>query len=58
MRQADLLPAGDKVIVISYASYDERELDASSLVVVHVDERKRIVGVDSDPEVLLSEVPS
>lgn len=58
MRQADLLPAGDKVIVVSYASYDERELDASSPVVVHVDERKRIVGVDSDPEVLLSEVPS
>jgi aspartate 1-decarboxylase len=29
-----------------------------SPVVVHVDERNRIVAVDSDPEVLLSEVSS
>jgi aspartate 1-decarboxylase len=53
---ARLVRPGDKVIVVSYASYDERELDASSPVVVHVDGRNRIVAVDSDPEVLLSEV--
>ena len=55
---ARLVRPGDKVTVVPYASYDERELDASSPVVVHVDERNRIVGVDSNPEVLLSEVPS
>src|ERR671910_656215 len=53
---ARLVRPGDKVIVVSYASYDERELDASSPVVVHADGRNRIVAVDSDPEVLLSEV--
>ena len=53
---ARLVRPGDKVIVVSYASYDERELDASSPVVVHVDGRNRIVAVDSDPEVVLSEV--
>jgi aspartate 1-decarboxylase len=55
---ARLVRPGDKVIVVSYASYDDREVDAASPVVVHVDERNRIVAVDSDPEVLLSEVTS
>lgn len=49
---------GDKVIVVSYAGYDERELDASWPVVVHVGEDNRTVGVDSDFEVLLGEVSS
>jgi len=53
---ARLVRPGDKVIVVSYASYAERELDASSPVVVHVDDDNRTVAVDSDPEVLLSEV--
>jgi aspartate 1-decarboxylase len=55
---ARLVRPGDKVIAVSYASYDDREVDAASPVVVHVDERNRIVAVDSDPEVLLSEVTS
>jgi aspartate 1-decarboxylase len=55
---ARLVRPGDKVIVVSYASYEERELDACSPVVVHVDEDNGIVGVDSAPEVLLSEVSS
>jgi aspartate 1-decarboxylase len=55
---ARLVRPGDKVIVVSYAGYDERELAASSPVVVHVDEGNRIVAVDSEPEVLLAEVSS
>jgi aspartate 1-decarboxylase len=55
---ARLVRPGDKVIAVSYASYDDREVDAASPVVVHVDERNRIVAVDSDPEVLLTEVTS
>lgn len=49
-----LANVGDRVIVASYASYDEAELESHSPVVVHVDEDNRIVEVDSHPEVLLS----
>jgi aspartate 1-decarboxylase len=49
-----LANVGDKVIVASYAGYDERELDAYAAVVVHVDEENRTVEVDSRPEVLLA----
>jgi len=51
---ARLVSEGDKVIVCSYAAYDDAELDAYSPVVVHVDEANRTVAVDSSPEVLLS----
>jgi hypothetical protein len=50
---ARLVSEGDKVIVASFASYDERDLEAYAPVVVHVDDRNRIVRVDSHPEVLL-----
>jgi aspartate 1-decarboxylase len=50
---ARLVSEGDKVIVVSYGSYDDRELDAYSPIVVHVDDRNGPVGVDSNPEVLL-----
>jgi aspartate 1-decarboxylase len=53
-----MVRAGDKVIVVSYGAYEDDEIEGSSPVVVHVDEHNRIVGVDGDPEVLLSEVPS
>src|SRR5689334_20955292 len=51
---ARLVKEGDKVIIASYASYDEADLDTYAPVVVHVDEANRTVGVDSSPEVLLS----
>jgi aspartate 1-decarboxylase len=38
---ARLVHPGDKVIVITYADYEEAELDAFEPVVVHVDERNR-----------------
>ena len=44
---ARLVHEGDKVIVVSYASYDEDEVEGHSPRVVHVDERNRIVAVDS-----------
>src|ERR1700694_1158683 len=40
---ARLVPLGDRVIVISYATYDEAELARYEPAVVHVDERNRIV---------------
>jgi aspartate 1-decarboxylase len=51
---ARLVSPGDKVIVVSYGLYSQRDLDAYAPIVVHVDERNRMVGVDSNPDVLLS----
>jgi aspartate 1-decarboxylase len=51
---ARLVSPGDKVIVVSYGSYAEADLDAYSPIVVHVDDDNRMVGVDSHPEVLLA----
>jgi aspartate 1-decarboxylase len=51
---ARLVSEGDKVIVCSYANYDDAELEGYSPIVVHVDDDNRTVGVDSNPEVLLS----
>ena len=45
---------GDKVIVASYADYDEAELETYEPIVVHVDEDNRSVVVDSHPELLLA----
>ena len=50
---ARLVNEGDKVIVASFGSYDERDLETYDPVVVHVDEHNRIARVDSHPEVLL-----
>jgi aspartate 1-decarboxylase len=50
---AHLANDGDKVIVASFGSYDERDLESYAPVVVHVDERNAIARVDSHPEVLL-----
>ena len=50
---ARLVNEGDKVIICSYAAYDDAELESYSPVVVHVDDHNRTVGVDSHPEVLL-----
>ncbi|HUF11484.1 MAG TPA: aspartate 1-decarboxylase [Longimicrobiales bacterium] len=43
---ARLVQPGDKVIVISYASYDEAELEAYGPKLVFVDGDNRIVRVD------------
>jgi aspartate 1-decarboxylase len=50
---ARLVSEGDKVIVASFGSYDERDLDSYAPIVVHVDERNDVARVDSHPEVLL-----
>jgi aspartate 1-decarboxylase len=50
---ANLVNEGDKVIVASFAAYDEVDLGEYAPVVVHVDELNAIARVDSSPEVLL-----
>ena len=50
---ARLVTEGDKVIVASFGSYDERELESYAPVVVHVGARNEVAGVDSRPELLL-----
>jgi aspartate 1-decarboxylase len=44
---ARLVHAGDTIIVVSYASYDEQELEAYEPRVVHVDMNNEIVEVNS-----------
>lgn len=44
---ARLVHSGDTVIVISYADYDEAELERYEPVVVHVDRRNGIIDVDA-----------
>jgi len=51
---ARLVHTGDKVIVVSYASYDDAELEAYEPRVVHVDADNRIVTVDDSIGELLS----
>jgi aspartate 1-decarboxylase len=46
---------GDKVIIATYADYDERDLETYAPIVVHVDDDNRSLRVDSHPEVLLSQ---
>jgi aspartate 1-decarboxylase len=53
---ARLVRNGDKVIIASFGSYDDTDLERYSPVVVHVDDRNEIVAVDSDPTVLLGGV--
>ena len=50
---ARLVHTGDKVIVVSYAEYDEAELDTYEPRVVHVDAGNRIVRVDDLVEELI-----
>jgi aspartate 1-decarboxylase len=51
---ARLVHEGDKVIVVSYAEYDEAELESYEPKVVHVDAENRIVTVDDAVAELLS----
>jgi aspartate 1-decarboxylase len=50
---ARLVAKGDKVIVVTYATYDEAELKDYEPVVVHVDEDNRRVSVDNEVAKLL-----
>jgi aspartate 1-decarboxylase len=51
---ARLVHVGDTVIVVSYAQYDERELESYEPKVVHVNAENRIVTVDDAVAELLS----
>lgn len=51
---AHLVEPGHKIIVASFGTYDEADLERYSPVVVHVDDANDPVAVDSHPEVLLS----
>ena len=51
---ARLVHTGDRVIVVSYAEYDEQELESYVPRVVHVDEDNRIVTVDDAVAELLA----
>ena len=55
-RRRPARPQGDKVIVASFGSYDEADLERYAPVVVHVDEQNNVTAVDSDPSVLLDGV--
>jgi aspartate 1-decarboxylase len=50
---ARLVHQGDTVILISYASYDEAELEAHSPRVVHVTAGNEIVAVDHEAATLV-----
>ena len=50
---ARLVHQGDTVIVVSYAEYEEQELDAHKARVVHVDSENRIVDVNAAVEELI-----
>ena len=49
---ARLVHEGDRVIVVSYASYDEDEVERHAPLVVHVSAGNRIVHVDSEAATL------
>jgi aspartate 1-decarboxylase len=51
---ARLVHSGDKVIVVSYAEYEEAELESYEPIVVHVDAANSIVDVDAAVGELLS----
>ena len=51
---ARLVQSGDTVIVVSYASYDERELERYEPRVVHVNADNEILAVDDAVAELLS----
>lgn len=50
---ARLVAKGDKVIVVSYAEYEQAELEHYAPIVVHVDDENREVSVDNEVAKLL-----
>lgn len=51
---ARLVHAGDTIIVVSYAEYDEKDLETYEPVVVHVDRGNSIIQVDDAVDRLLT----
>lgn len=51
---ARLVHTGDTVIVVTYAQYDEEELQHYAPRVVHVDRSNSVVRVDAEVSLLLS----
>ena len=51
---ARLVARGDRIIVISYASFAREELDLYVPHIVHVDAQNQIVAVDAQTDTLLS----
>lgn len=51
---ARLVHTGDTVIVVTYAQYDEEELQHYAPRVVHVDRSNTVVQVDAEVSLLLS----
>lgn len=51
---ARLVHQGDTIIIISYGSYDERDLVAYRPIVVHVDADNGIVAIDDQASTLVS----
>jgi aspartate 1-decarboxylase len=49
---ARLVHTGDTIIVVSYASYDEQELEAYEPTVVHVNSNNEIIDVNSNVDLL------
>jgi aspartate 1-decarboxylase len=52
---ARLVQPGDRVIVVSYGTYSEQELELHEPRVVHVDEDNRILRVDADPSAIAAQ---
>jgi aspartate 1-decarboxylase len=50
---AHLVEPGHKIIVATFASYDEKDLEHYDPVVVHVNDDNEPIAIDSHPEVLL-----
>ncbi|MBI5309744.1 MAG: aspartate 1-decarboxylase [Actinobacteria bacterium] len=50
---ARLVAKGDKIIVVTYATYDEAELEHYEPVVVHVDDDNNALSVDAEVAMLL-----
>ncbi len=51
---AHLTSPEHRIIVASFGSYDEADLESYSPIVVHVDDANRSVAVDDRPELLLT----
>jgi aspartate 1-decarboxylase len=49
---ARLVHTADTIIVVSYASYDEQDLEAYEPTVVHVNENNQIIDVNSNVDLL------
>jgi aspartate 1-decarboxylase len=50
---AHLVEPGHKIIVATFGSYDEKDLERYDPVVVHVNDDNEPIAIDSHPEVLL-----